>query len=133
MNKYQRSFLRIVGVLLICAGVLILLWINSNPDLEKQIYLADQVCNVKIGGLELGELAQQITKTQSNCSKAHFLMFIIKYHWILYLIGAILFLIGVWGSLGAKESVKKAGFKEGDELEAKAKKGEIRLRKGKGR
>jgi len=29
------------------------------------------------------------------------------------------------------ELLKKAGFKEGDELEAEAKKGEIRLRKGK--
>jgi len=28
-----------------------------------------------------------------------------------------------------EESIKEAGFKEGDELEAEAKKGEIRLRK----
>ena len=28
-----------------------------------------------------------------------------------------------------KDAVEKAGFKEGDELQAKAKKGEIRLRK----
>jgi len=35
-----------------------------------------------------------------------------------------------WEVILPKESVKKAGFKEGDELEAEAKKGEIRLRKG---
>lgn len=34
-----------------------------------------------------------------------------------------------WEAILSKEAVKKAGFKEGEELEEEAKKGEVRLRK----
>lgn len=34
-----------------------------------------------------------------------------------------------WEIILPKDAIKKAGFKEGDELEAEAKKGEVRLRR----
>lgn len=38
-----------------------------------------------------------------------------------------------WEVILSKEAVEKAGFKEGDELEEEARKGEVRLRKLRGR
>lgn len=60
----------------------------SSPNIR----MADNICNV--AGLFGG--------SGTECVKVHFLRLGVDYSWILFVVGAVLFFIGVWVGLGAK-------------------------------
>ena len=95
MNKKQAMFLRVLGILIIALGLLISLYFYFNQSLQKDILTADYICNTGIG-----EFTQQLLQYQSQCNKVHLLAVLINYNWIFYVIGFLLLIIGIWGSLG---------------------------------
>jgi len=95
MNKHQRMFLRILGILILAIGILITLYFYINSDVKANILTADYVCNS-----DVGQLTQNLLQKQSDCRNIHLFSFFINYNWLFYVIGLLLFLFGVWSGLG---------------------------------
>lgn len=103
MNKHQSSFIRIVGVIIFSFALLITIYCFAYPEKQKEILNNNALCNLQIGDTNFGEIGQQILSVQDECNKISLLAFLIKYNFLLYLLGIILFCIGLYSSLGRKK------------------------------
>ena len=103
MNKNQRAFLRIFGVLILFVGILISAYFFGNPDLKEDILRTNYLCNLEIRGVEVGEVGQTLLNMQGDCLKANRGSFLIRNNWIFYVIGIVLFLLGLFKELGDKK------------------------------
>jgi len=112
MNYPQRAMLRILGVLLFLAGLIISIFFMSSVT---DIRMADNICKAQLNvygqDVPIGYYAQIISDSEADCSKAHFLRIVVDYAWILLVVGAILFFVGVWAGLGARQKKEIVGSK----------------------
>lgn len=103
MNKKQRAFLRILGVLILFAGILLSAYFFGNPSLKEDILKLDYLCESKVGGVEVGEISQALLNIQGDCLNANKLSFLIRNNWIFYVVGIVLFLVGLFKELDDKK------------------------------
>jgi len=103
MNKRQRSFLRIIGALIFLISFLIPVYFHYYPQVKETILNANLICNLEVSDINIGEVGQQILDTQDECLKAHNLSLLIKYNWVIYIIGIVLWAVGLWKGLGEKD------------------------------
>jgi len=104
--------IRIIGFTLFILGLSFIMIIMPNA---QDIRIADSVCNAEIDimgyKVEIGLVTQIALNSQKQCSQIHLLRLGVDYAWILLVVGSILFFVGVWAGLGAREKKEIMGLK----------------------
>ncbi len=95
--------MRILGFLILCTGIIISAYYFGNSDLKENILQTNYLCNAKVGNIQAGEIAQALTGSYEECLRAKRQAFLIKNNWLLYVVGLLLFFIGLYKELGDKK------------------------------
>jgi hypothetical protein len=104
MNKPQRFALRLIGFMLFAFALIFIIY--SMPH-AQDVRMADSICNAQLDimglNMQVGQFAQNVLDYRGDCNRIHLLRLGVDYSWVILVVGAILFFIGVWTGLGVKE------------------------------